>query len=87
MGAIYDVRIESLEQGFRILFSDDGPGIPDKDETRIFEPYFTRKPNGMGLGLYICRLLIEPYGRLVYRNDCNQSGACFEARFERSVGR
>ena len=81
------VRIESLEQGFRILFSDDGPGIPDKDETRIFEPYFTRKPNGMGLGLYICRLLIEPYGRLVYRNDCNQSGACFEARFERSVGR
>ena len=85
-GQIY-VRIESLEQGFRILFSDDGPGVPDKDEIRVFEPYFTRKPNGMGLGLYICRLLIEAYGRLVYRNDCNQSGACFEARFERSVGR
>ena len=81
------VHIESLEQGFRILFADDGPGVPDKDKTRIFEPYFTRKPNGMGLGLYICRLLIEPYGRLVYRNDCNQSGACFDARFERSVGR
>lgn len=81
------VRIEALEQGFRILFSDDGPGVPDKDETRIFEPYFTRKPNGMGLGLYICRMLIEPYGKLVYRNDYNQSGACFEARFERSVGR
>ncbi len=81
------VRIEALEQGFRILFSDDGPGVPDKDETRIFEPYFTKKPNGMGLGLYICRLLIEPYGKLVYRNDGNESGACFEARFERSVGR
>ena len=81
------VRIESLEQGFRILFSDDGPGVPEKDEIKIFEPYFTRKPNGMGLGLYICRLLIEPYGKLVYRNDCDKSGACFEARFERSVGR
>ena len=86
-GGQIDVHIESLEHGFRILFSDDGPGVPDKDEVRIFEPYFTRKPNGMGLGLYICRMLIEPYGKLVYRNDCNQSGACFEARFERSVGR
>ena len=86
-GGQIDVHIESLAHGFRILFSDDGPGVPDKDEVRIFEPYFTRKPNGMGLGLYICRMLIEPYGKLVYRNDCNQSGACFEARFERSVGR
>ena len=81
------VRVEPLEHGFRILFSDDGPGVPEEIETNIFEPYFTKKPNGMGLGLYICRLLIEPYGKLVCRNDCNQSGVCFEASFERSVGR
>lgn len=86
-GGQIHVRIEPLEHGFRVFYSDDGPGVPDKDEARIFEPYFTRKPNGMGLGLYICRLLIEPYGRLVYQNDCKQSGAHFEARFERSVGR
>ena len=86
-GGKITVSIQSLEKGFRILFSDDGPGIPQLDEGKIFEPYYSKKPNGMGLGLYICRLLIEPYGRLFCRNDGNQLGACFEARFERSVGR
>lgn len=85
-GGRIHVFVEPLEEGFRLLFSDDGPGVSEEDRLRIFEPYFTRKPNGMGLGLYISRLLIEPYGKLLYRDDCELSGACFEARFERSVG-
>lgn len=86
-GGRIDVRLETLEHGFRLLFSDDGPGIPQEDQARVFEPYFTRKPNGIGLGLYIARLVIEPYGKLIYRDDCSLSGACFEARFEQRVGR
>jgi Signal transduction histidine kinase regulating C4-dicarboxylate transport system len=86
-GGHIQVKLETLEHGFRLLFSDDGPGVPEEDRSRIFEPYFSRKPNGMGLGLYIARLVIEPYGKLVYRDDCGLPGACFEARFERRVGR
>jgi len=86
-GGQIQVKLETLEHGFRLLFSDDGPGVPEEDRSRIFEPYFSRKPNGMGLGLYIARLVIEPYGKLVYRDDCGLPGACFEARFERRVGR
>ncbi len=86
-GGHIQVRLETLEHGFRLLFSDDGPGVPEEDRSRIFEPYFSRKPNGMGLGLYIARLVIEPYGKLVYRDDCGLPGACFEATFERRVGR
>ena len=86
-GGRIQVKLETLEHGFRFLFSDDGPGVPEEDRSRIFEPYFSRKPNGMGLGLYIARLVIEPYGKLVYRDDCGLPGACFEARFERRVGR
>ena len=70
-----------------MLFSDDGPGVPEEDRARIFEPYFSRKPNGIGLGLYIARLVIEPYGKLVYQDDCDLPGACFEVRFEKGVGR
>ncbi len=75
-----------LEKGFKVRFCDDGPGIPERDRERIFEQYFTTKPNGMGLGLYIARQVIEPYGKLIYRDDCKLSGACFEAVFERKVG-
>lgn len=85
-GGHIQVNLETLEHGFRLLFSDDGPGVPEEYRTRIFEPYFSRKPNGMGLGLYIARLVIEPYGKLVYRDDCDLPGACFEATFERRVG-
>jgi hypothetical protein len=80
------VQVDNLPHGFRILFCDDGPGVPDEHRARIFEPYFTTKPNGIGLGLYIARLVIEPYGKLIYRDDCDLSGACFEASFERKVG-
>lgn len=85
-GGTINIDLRSIEGGFRILYSDDGPGIPPQDADRIFEQYFTTKPNGMGLGLYIARQIIEPYGRLVLRDDCALPGACFEARFERRVG-
>jgi len=80
------VRLKPLKTGFRIVFCDDGPGVDEADKAKIFEPYFTKKPNGIGLGLYIARLVIEPYGKLVYRSDGDLSGACFEAVFERRVG-
>ena len=85
-GGTINIDLTSIEGGFRILYSDDGPGIPPQDADRIFEQYFTTKPNGMGLGLYIARQIMEPYGKLILRDDCALPGACFEARFERRVG-
>lgn len=79
-------KVTSRPGGFDLAISDNGPGVPEEDRNDIFEPYFTRKPNGIGLGLYIARLVIEPYGHLVYRDDSPLGGACFEAVFERGVG-
>ena len=86
-GGTIQASLEQLEAGFAVAVSDDGPGVSEEDHGQIFEPYFTRKPNGIGLGLYIARLVIEPYGRLIYRTDGPLSGACFEAVFQRGVGR
>ena len=85
-GGKIDVELKSIKNGFRVLFSDDGPGIPEHDLDRIFEQNFTTKPNGMGLGLFIARQIIEPYGKIVIRDDCKLPGACFEICFERRVG-
>ena len=85
-GGTLQIRLRATEGGFVVQVSDDGPGVDSEDQTLIFDPYFTRKPNGWGLGLHIARLLIEPYGKLIYRDDIGAGGACFEASFERSVG-
>lgn len=85
-GGRIDIQLSPIESGFKIRFSDDGPGVSEQDRERIFEQYFSMKPNGMGLGLFIARQVVEPYGKLIYRDDCKLPGACFEAVFERKVG-
>jgi signal transduction histidine kinase len=81
------VRLRSLEGGFTIVVADDGPGVEETRRDKIFEAYYTTKPNGMGLGLYIARLVIEPYGKLTYSERGRLGGAAFEATFEQRVGR
>ena len=49
-----------------ITVEDSGPGISLENMRRIFEPFYTTKPQGMGMGLTICRSIVESYGgRLV----------------------
>lgn len=46
----------------RLIFQDNGIGIPQDKLSRIFDPFYTTKPKGTGIGLSICRQLIEMYG-------------------------
>jgi two-component system sensor kinase FixL len=45
-----------------IAVADSGPGLPDDIAARLFEPFVSTKPNGMGLGLSICRSIVEVHG-------------------------
>lgn len=85
-GGRIQITLTETEAGFKVTFCDDGPGIEESDRDRIFDHYFTTKPNGMGLGLYVARQVMERYGRIVYQDDCDLPGACFEALFEKNVG-
>ena len=86
-GGRVDVALNPTEHGFVVSVSDDGPGVPEEHRARVFESYFSTKPHGTGLGLYISRLLIEPYGELRIGTGGVLPGACFEAAFEKGVGR
>jgi signal transduction histidine kinase len=52
-------------EGVLVTVEDSGPGIDSRDVERIFDALFTTKSKGMGMGLSICRSIIEAYhGRL-----------------------
>jgi PAS domain S-box-containing protein len=58
-----------------VLVADNGPGFPEEILQHLFEPFHTTKPEGLGLGLAICRSIIEAHGgRLVAGNE-NGRGA------------
>ena len=61
-----------------IAVEDSGPGMESKDLNRVFDPFFTTKPHGMGMGLSICRSIVEAHdGRLSARSAVGR-GSVFE---------
>ena len=65
-----------------VIFSDNGPGIKEETENSIFEPYFSTKPDGIGLGLAIVGELVSEYnGEFVLINNGLLDGATFKITF------
>jgi PAS domain S-box-containing protein len=60
-----------------ISIEDEGPGIPANVPERIFEPFFTTKPNGTGMGLAICRSIIEMHDGRLWAENGPRGGAIF----------
>jgi signal transduction histidine kinase len=66
---------------FKLSISDEGPGIPAEERSKIFEPFYTTKPRGTGLGLAIVRRRInEMNGTLDIVSPGPQGGATFIVR-------
>lgn len=58
--------------------SDDGKGIPPKDWENVFEPFYTTKASGIGLGLAIARKIIEQHDGTIRLKAQEERGSCFE---------
>jgi two-component system, LuxR family, sensor kinase FixL len=58
-----------------ISVADQGPGIPEADLERIFEPFVTTKASGMGLGLAICRSIVDAHGGRLWATNNADRGA------------
>jgi two-component system sensor kinase FixL len=72
------VNVTAGEDGFTVVrVSDTGVGISDEVRGRLFEPFMTTKKEGMGVGLSICRTIIEAHGGTIWAENNPDSGATF----------
>src|SRR5258705_12417094 len=66
------------EGGVRVGVRDTGPGLSPESLSRLFEPFYTTKPEGMGMGLSICRSIIEAHAGRLWAIPCEPRGALFQ---------
>jgi signal transduction histidine kinase len=73
---ISTVNIEP--EGVCVAVRDTGHGLRPESLPRLFEPFYTTKPDGMGMGLSICRSIIEAHGGRLWATGCEPRGALFQ---------
>jgi PAS domain S-box-containing protein len=68
---------EDISNGVLVAVQDSGPGLSRESLERLFEPFYTTKPGGMGMGLSICRSIIKAHGGRVWATANVTQGATF----------
>jgi two-component system nitrogen regulation sensor histidine kinase NtrY len=69
----YDPKLQMV----RLEVSDDGCGIPDEDKGRLFEPYFSTRRSGTGLGLTIVNAIVADHNGYIRVRDNKPKGTTF----------
>jgi signal transduction histidine kinase len=64
--------------GVLVTVEDSGPGISPESIDRLFEAFFTTKPSGMGMGLSICRSIINAHGGRLWVSPGSPRGTVFQ---------
>ena len=79
-GGEITVRAQAADGGIELAVADRGAGIAPELRSRVFEPFFTTRPNGTGLGLAVARQIVEAHGGRIDVRDRPGGGACFTIR-------
>ncbi|MCL4268050.1 MAG: PAS domain-containing sensor histidine kinase, partial [Anaerolineales bacterium] len=76
-GGELNVSTRSLKNGIEILIQDSGKGVPFEKQANIFEPFFSTKDGGTGLGLTVSYNIITAHGGVLELLTERGPGACF----------
>jgi signal transduction histidine kinase len=71
------IRARGFENGVEITFQDTGPGIPENRRNNVFEPFFSTKEGGTGLGLTVSYNIVTAHGGTLDLVNEAEPGACF----------
>ena len=85
-GGRLDVRAEGSADGAVLEVADTGPGIAPEISSKLFQPFMTTKPHGMGVGLSISRTIIEAHDGQIFAENRAGQGALFRIRLPLAAG-
>jgi C4-dicarboxylate-specific signal transduction histidine kinase len=75
----------SQTNGLLVAISDSGPGIDPEHLDRVFAPFYTTKTSGIGMGLSICRSIIDAHGGRLWAEANRPRGAIFQFNLPAAV--
>ncbi|MGD8537242.1 MAG: HAMP domain-containing sensor histidine kinase [Candidatus Aminicenantes bacterium] len=79
-GGEVDISVKREKKKIFISIKDSGKGMDDKEKARVFEPFFSTKKGGMGIGLYLTRKIVEAHGGELDLVSRIQEGTTFTIR-------
>src|SRR5262249_33733787 len=68
---------ETASGGTDVVVEDSGPGLDDDDLERVFDAFYTTKPDGLGMGLAICAAIVRAHGGKLWASRGAARGAVF----------
>jgi signal transduction histidine kinase len=74
---VLTIETRSREGSVEVAVADRGEGIASSDAERIFAPFFSTKPNGLGMGLAICRSIVAAHGGTLWATANEDHGTTF----------
>jgi len=82
-GGKLSIKTQQIKDCIRVSFTDDGPGIPDENLDKLFDPFFTTRweKGGAGLGLSTCHSIVTEHGGKIYVENQPGKGATFIIEF------
>ena len=81
------IRTRAGREVFIIEVADNGPGIPTEKRQRVFDPFFTTREGGIGLGLTVVQQIVQAHGGAISLHADVLGGACFRIRLPHDMER
>jgi signal transduction histidine kinase len=80
------IRTRAGPDMFIVEVADNGPGIPSENRPRVFDPFFTTREDGIGLGLTVVQQIVQAHGGVISLHNDVLGGACFRVRLPLNIG-
>jgi PAS domain S-box-containing protein len=74
---VKDVLFDAVQDFVIVEVKDEGLGLTEEEKSRIFEPFYSKKASGTGLGLYVTHSIVERHGGYIYVNSQHGAGTVF----------